>query len=113
MVRCYANANFPLAVVERLRKLGHDVLTVREAGHDNQQISDEGVLLFAVSEQRAVITINRRDFVRLHHTQPQHCGIIVCTEDTDSEGQASRIDAAMRAAGDMSGRLIRINRPTQ
>jgi hypothetical protein len=29
----YANENFPLPVVEALRRLGHDVLTSREAGN--------------------------------------------------------------------------------
>jgi hypothetical protein len=37
VARLYANENFPLRVVEALRQLGHDVLTVREAGHDNQR----------------------------------------------------------------------------
>lgn len=56
MARLYANENFPLAVVESLRLLGHDVLTVREAGTDNQRISDEAVLAFATAQQRAAVT---------------------------------------------------------
>lgn len=32
MARLYANENFPLPVVTELRRLGHDVLTVRESG---------------------------------------------------------------------------------
>ena len=32
MARLYANENFPLPVVEELRHLGHDVLTMQEAG---------------------------------------------------------------------------------
>lgn len=31
MARLYANENFPLRVVEALRQLGHDVLTVHHA----------------------------------------------------------------------------------
>ena len=72
MARLYANENFPLPVVEALRALGHDILTVREAGHDNQRNSDEDVLSFAAIQGRAVITINRRDFVRLHRQHPAH-----------------------------------------
>lgn len=30
MARLYANENFPLPVVEALRRLGHDVLTIQE-----------------------------------------------------------------------------------
>jgi hypothetical protein len=32
MARLYSNENFPLPVVEALRALGHDVLTIQEAG---------------------------------------------------------------------------------
>lgn len=34
--RFYANENFPLPVVEELRRLGHDVLTIQETGHPDQ-----------------------------------------------------------------------------
>ncbi|WP_442484067.1 DUF5615 family PIN-like protein [Aeoliella sp. SH292] len=31
MARLYANENFPLPIVQRLRELGHDVLTTLDA----------------------------------------------------------------------------------
>jgi hypothetical protein len=40
VAQLYANAHFALQVVEALRRFGHDVLMVREAGLDNQRISD-------------------------------------------------------------------------
>jgi predicted nuclease of predicted toxin-antitoxin system len=52
--RLYANENFPRRVIELLRQLGYDVLTVREAGLDNQRINDEAVLAFAIAERRAL-----------------------------------------------------------
>lgn len=113
MARCYANENSPLEVIEALRKLGHDVLTVREAGRDNQGIDDRAVLEFAIAQQRAILTRNRRDFIRLHHDQPQHLGIVVCTEDADSEGQARRIDTAVSEQERPAGQLVRVNRPSQ
>jgi len=36
VARFYANENFPLPVVEELRRLGHDVLTIQETGHPDQ-----------------------------------------------------------------------------
>lgn len=111
MARLYANENFPLAVVEALRRLGHDVLTVREAGADNQRISDEAVLAFATAQQCALVTMNRRGFIRLHKQQPEHHGIIICTEDRDTEDQAQRIDAALRSAAPLAGALLRVNHP--
>lgn len=111
MATLYANENFPLQVVEGLRQLGHDVLTVREAGQDNQRIADSAVLAFAVAAGRALLTINRRDFIRLHRQQPAHHGIIVCTEDPDPAGQAQRIHAAIADLVTLDGLLIRVNRP--
>jgi hypothetical protein len=112
MASLYANENFPLRVVEALRRLGHDVLTTREVGQDNQQIADDDVLAFASDSGRAVITINRRDFIRLHRQQPAHRGIIVCTEDADVAGQARRIHEAIGSLEALDGLLIRVNRPS-
>lgn len=33
MARFYSNENFPFPAVEELRRLGHDVVTMAEAGH--------------------------------------------------------------------------------
>ena len=113
MAKLYANENFPLPVVEALRLLGHDVLTVQETGKGNLRVPDSGVLAFAVEEKRAVLTLNRRDFIRLHAQQPAHHGIVVCTEDADFGHQAKRIHQAINAAGDLSGRLVRVLRPAR
>lgn len=40
MARLYANENFPMPVVEELRRLGHNVLTMLEAGQTGQAMSD-------------------------------------------------------------------------
>jgi hypothetical protein len=79
MARCYANENFPFPTVEALRSLGHYVLTTVESGQAGQAIPDADVLAFAVPQGRTVMTLNRRHFIRLHHTTPTHAGIIVCT----------------------------------
>ena len=112
MARLYANENFPRRVVETLRILEHDVLTVLEAGNAGQSISDEEVLAFAIHHHRAVITLNRRDFIRLHKVQPDHTGIIVCTQDADTDGQAQRIDEIITSAESLIGQLLRVNRPS-
>lgn len=112
MVRLYADEQFPLRVVELLRSFGHDVLTVQEAGNANQKIPDDQVLAFAVNDERAVLTTNRRDFIRLHTLQPDHAGIIVCKEDRDWERLATGIDAAISTAETLTGKLIRVNRPS-
>lgn len=113
MPRLYSNENFPMPVVERLRELGHDVLTTQEAGKASQTIPDDEVLRFATGENRAVLTINRRHFIRLHREGAQHAGIVACTLDPDFAGQADRIHRAIGAHGTLNGQLIRVNRPAK
>ena len=111
MARLYANENFPLPAVEELRSLGHDVLTIHETGRAGEALPDESVLAIAVSEGRTVVTLNRRHFIRLHHKNTHHSGIIVCSFDPDFSGLAHRIHDAIEAQGRLSGQLIRVNRP--
>lgn len=111
MARLYANENFPLPVVEELCRLGHDVLTIHEMGKAGQLVPDEEILAVASADNRAVLTLNRKHFVRLHGTQPQHAGIIVCTFGVDFVGQARRVHTAIESKAGLSGQLIRVNRP--
>jgi predicted nuclease of predicted toxin-antitoxin system len=111
MAHLYADEQYPYPVVEFLRLLGHDVLTVQEADKANQRISDPDVLAFATVENRAVITQNRKDFIKLHRLQPDHAGIIACTDDRNWEALANRIHAAIAAEESLRGKLIRVVRP--
>lgn len=110
MARLYTNENFPLKVTVALRSLGHDIVTSHEAGQANQAIADEDVLRFATVHGRALLTINRRDFIRLHRASPAHAGIIVCTQDPDVLGQAQRIHEAICAQDSLVGQLVRVYR---
>jgi predicted nuclease of predicted toxin-antitoxin system len=112
MVRFYADEQYPYPVVKCLRILGHDVLTVQEAGNGNQRISDPDVLAFATQEGRAVLTQNRKDFIRLHQQQAEHAGIIACTNDRDWQSLANRIDESVAQEPALWGKLIRIVRPS-
>jgi hypothetical protein len=111
MASLYSNENFPLPVVLRLRALGHDVLTIQETGKADQAMADPDVLAFATKEGRAVLTLNRLHFIRLHRRSAGHSGIIVCTFDRDFEGQARRIHEGITARGNLDGQLVRVNRP--
>ena len=110
--RLYSNENFPRRVVGKLRALGHDVLTSRDAGCANKRVPDDEVLEFATAEKRAVLTLNRRDFIKLHRkTKAAHGGIVICTVDSDSAQQAERIHAALAGVETLAGGLVRVNRP--
>ena len=86
MARIYANENFPQPVVEELRRLGHDVLTILEAGKAGTAEPDEAVLVVG------------------------HEGIIVCSFDPDFAGQALRIHGVIEAEGVLRNKLLRVNR---
>jgi hypothetical protein len=103
----YADENIKYAAVERLRTLGHDVLTVQEASQ--QGAKDDQVLAYATAAKRAVLTFNRRHFIRLHARTPHHTGIIVCTDD-DAIALADRIHLALLACPSLDNQLILIVR---
>jgi hypothetical protein len=114
MARLYGNENFPQGVAQRLRELGHDILTVLEAGNANLGISDADVLTFAITQQRSVITLDRHDFIRLHfhyqNNHQDHFGIIVCKYDRDVDRQAENIHKAIESIGDLTNQLLRVTR---
>jgi predicted nuclease of predicted toxin-antitoxin system len=109
MAKLYADEQFPRPVVEALRKLGHDVLTVQESGKAGR--SDPEVLEFAIAQERAMLTQNRRDFKRLHRLRPDHTGIILCTDDRDGARLADRIHQTIVTEATLAGKLVRVVRP--
>ncbi len=110
MAAIYSNENFPLPVVQSLRQMGHDILTIQETGRAGDAVPDADVLAYATDLDRAVLTLNRRDFVRLHLASTNHAGIVVCTFDPDFPTQAQRIHEALTREGDLRGKLVRVNR---
>jgi predicted nuclease of predicted toxin-antitoxin system len=113
MIKLYADENFELPVINNLRNKGYDVLTTREAGKDNQGISDEEVLEFAIAQDRAVITLNYNHFKNLHKLVKNHCGIIICSRNDNWDEFAECIDLALKNEDSIDNRLIRVNRPTK
>ena len=111
MARLFADENFPGPVVDELRTLGHDVLTVQGIGRASESVPDEEILSTAVADGRTVLTLNRRHFRRLHVRFPDHAGIVVCKADSDFPGMATRIHLGIQSAGELAGQLIRIYRP--
>jgi hypothetical protein len=107
-MQLYADEDFPLPVVEELRRRSHDVLTVQEDGR--QSTPDPDILARAHALGRATLTHNRWHFEGLHRQGADHSGILSATRDDDSSALAARIDAAL--AGMSPGRwCLRVNRP--
>lgn len=110
MARLFIDENFPRRAVLALRELGHDAVTIVEAGQANAGMPDAQVLRLATEQKRALVTLNRRDFIGLHMRDPNHAGIIVCSEDNDHAALAARINQALNDNPDVTGRLLRINK---
>jgi predicted nuclease of predicted toxin-antitoxin system len=112
MAALLADENFPFPVVQELQKLGHDVKVWSETGLANIRYPDFQVIQVATEERRALLTINRKDFIRLHTESAEHEGILVCTQDMDFSGQAQRIHEAIQSDEPLKGKLLRVNRPS-
>jgi hypothetical protein len=111
MARLYADEDFSYPAVERLRELGHDVVTAEEAGQANRKTTDQEILASATGGGRAVLTFNRRHFIRLHRQVSSHAGIVVCSRDPDVLALARRIDESLRGYPSFENQLIRVDRP--
>jgi hypothetical protein len=64
-MRLLADENFPFPVVVALRSFGYDVLTLSDLGKAGQALTDLAVLKLVSDDSRAVLTLNRKHFVRL------------------------------------------------
>jgi hypothetical protein len=111
MARLFADEDFPQDTVRALRRLGHDVLATREAALANLGTPDSEILRVATADGRAVLTLNRRHYGRLHMQRPGHAGIVVCTVDSQFDRLAQRIHSAISGHDTLAGLLIRITRP--
>lgn len=111
MARLYADENFPLPVVEALRDLGYDVLTIEEDGKAHQGYPDEAVLRDATEKYRTVLTMNRKHFRALHDRSSNHAGIVLCTYNPNFIQLAQRIHAAIQNYEELHGQLLRVTRP--
>jgi hypothetical protein len=112
VARLFADENFPFPVVEALRRIGHNVITVADAGKAGQALTDKAILELAAADQRAVVTLNRRHFVQLHVADPQprrYCRVLARSRLREPGGP--RIDQMIATEEPLAGRLLRVNRP--
>jgi predicted nuclease of predicted toxin-antitoxin system len=72
--------NFDPAISLALRRAGYDAIHIYDV--ERQGASDEAQLIFAIQENRAILTQDRVDFEELHGIYMlngwEHCGIVAC-----------------------------------
>jgi predicted nuclease of predicted toxin-antitoxin system len=114
MARLYADEQFPVQVVFALRKLGHDVVTVRETCVDKRGdgMTDKQVLDYAIVHRRCVLTENHSDFRVLHNGNSNHKGIIACAfvKKSVAKTRARGIDRRIKEENILNGKFIWISR---
>lgn len=103
-----ADENLPLPVVISLRLKGMNLTTVREACLEGKP--DNEVLEYALKHDLAIITMDRRDFKRLHHSGFAHKGILGVRFYPDFPEMAEAIFQAVRDQDNLDGTYIPVNR---
>lgn len=111
MALLFADECFPMPAVDVLRQLGHDVQTLLQIGQAGLAIPDNEILQLATSLKRCLLTLNRKDFIRLHNQQHNHAGILICTSDPDFNALAHRVDGCLKSQNiPVDGQLLRVQR---
>lgn len=110
MARLLADADFPNPVLMELRRLGHDAISLGEAGLAHRWGTDDEVLSAAKNDGRALLTLDLRSFAQLIAGGADHPVVIACMFDADFAGMARRIDQALSTSEKPTGRIIRIGR---
>jgi Domain of unknown function (DUF5615) len=81
---------YTAAVAEQLRERDQDVIAVAERA-DLRGTPDEDLLIWAQTEDRALVTDNQRDFIPLHHryiaSGHDHKGLILTNNRRFPRGQ--------------------------
>ena len=73
-MKLFANENLFEPIIDYLRSLGHDVLSIRDSGLSG--ISDDEVYQRACKEKLVIITMDK-DFTRMFRFPPAKCGGII------------------------------------
>jgi uncharacterized protein with PIN domain len=106
------NENLGDEIAQRLRMNGVDAVSSHETSMDTKD--DDAQMQFAVSQGRAIVTINNRDFVRINAKYKangwEHYGIIL-SNDIDHSVIYRRLLklTANLQAEDIKNRIIRLH----
>ncbi len=109
----YADHNVSLELAQRLRLMGHILVTARDLGLG--WATDDEHLLVAARATQTLITHNRKDFVLLHNAwirwtgewgvEQQHGGILITPQTLAVSQAAIEIDKFTKAGQPLVGRL--------
>ena len=85
-IRLYTDEDVNTALAEQLQQQGYDVLSCYAADNAGKRLSDGWQLAYAAQHERAIVTHNIADYIRLDKAwkaqQREHWGIIIVRQDT-------------------------------
>lgn len=109
-LRLYLDGHIKIQLAADLRLRGYDVLTTQDAAKETA--SDEEQLLFATSQNRALVTFNVRDFAILHQQWTaagrHHAGIVV-SQQLSSRQYGILLSRMLRLLNQLSAHEMRAN----
>jgi len=91
--RLYTDEDVDPRLAQQLRERGYDAISCRDAGNDNQGLSDDWQLGFATQQGRAILIHNIVDYVALDRAwraHGQHHGGIIYVENGIRIGELVR-----------------------
>lgn len=112
MHKLLADEDFPFPSVKQLRNLGVDIITLQNLGLVGIGLQDASVLELSIKLKRAILTCNRRDFIKLHKQSSEHFGIIVCTRNPDHKTLAESIYSVLESESIIENSLLKVYRPS-
>jgi hypothetical protein len=98
MARLVARDDFPLPVIEELRLLGHDIVTVPAEGV-SRDVSPG-------AKPRVWLTLDPDQSAGAHRAAPAHSGIVAVKPGKTYAGLAQRIHDALKAHARISRQLV-------
>lgn len=116
-MKVYLDEDVSPVIATILRDDGVDAVSAHEVG--NVQFGDRAQLMWATGEERAIVTANIKDFVRLAHeaiaTNTAHAGIILIPSSfagDEFRAIADGIDEVLKEySHDLCGSVVYIRRP--
>lgn len=100
-MRFLVDENFPYSAVEHLRRLGHDVVAVRDV---MRGAPDEGILARSRAENRVLITADKDFGEMIFARKDAAAGILLIRSRTSRP--AAKVELAVRAINDLGERLV-------
>ncbi len=98
-VHLYFDEDVPLGIARRLRRYGYDVISAHEV--EMRGKPDNEQLLYAMAQQRAIVTHNREDFETEHRklleAGQKHYGVIIAKRRLLDAEVATRISTLLNA----------------